>query len=220
MTQFLKDWAVRALGTWLEGEAGPTPPQCPSCGLSEATPATMYRCFDCYHPPTVCLACIVRDHQHNPFHRVEEWDSSKRFWRRRMLGDLGLVIFLGHDGGKCPRSSSEPRHMTIVHNHGVDTMSVHFCACLSQGNVTPTPQPLQLLQFGLFPGSWEQPMTAFVVDMLRDFHLLSLQSQINAHDYYTFLRRSTNNVFPETVPVSCAYRVEFDVWSNAGIGSI
>ena len=65
----------------------------------------------------------------------------------------------------------------------------------------------QLLQMGLYPASWKRPRTAFTLHVLRSYHLLSLQSQISALDYFTYLKRTTDNVAPDSVPVSvCHYR--------------
>ena len=68
--------------------------------------------------------------------------------------------------------------------------------------LTAVEEPIQLLSYGLFPGTWAQPRAAFTINGLRDYHLLSLQAQISAHDYIKYLQRTTDNVAPDTVPVS------------------
>ncbi|KAI0323717.1 hypothetical protein GY45DRAFT_1264149, partial [Cubamyces sp. BRFM 1775] len=151
------------------------------------------RCFDCYHAPAVCKECLVASHQQNPFHRVEEWQPSLGFWQRRSLCDLGLVIYLNHNGDVC-YSSPGPRKMTVVHEHGIHAAAIAFCHCQDDTTGALVPEPLQLIKFGLFPGSWQQPLTAYTINGLRDYHLLSLQSPITALDYITYLRRVTDNV--------------------------
>ncbi|KAH9919145.1 hypothetical protein B0H21DRAFT_713026 [Amylocystis lapponica] len=78
--------------------------------------------------------------------------------------------------------------------------SVLFCACAIDERGSARPEPLQLLASGLFPASWTTPRTAFTVDLLKDFHLLSLQAQVNAHDFYRYLRRKTDNVGADDIP--------------------
>ena len=156
-----------------------------------------YRCFDCYHPPTVCEECIIRDHIHNPFHRIEVWEPEVGFWQRRSLGSLRkYVLNLGHGGMPCKVTSKSPRPMTLIHRQGIAQMKVQFCACPEDDTKDPVPDTVQLLRFGLFPGSWDVPRSAFSLNGLRDYHLLSLQCQITGHDFMKFLQRSTDNVVP------------------------
>ena len=133
----------------------------------------VYRCFDCFEPEYFCAGCVTTFHRHNPFHRVEEWDWEKRFWERRSLGDLGLRIHLGHENGGCCPIQLNTHNMTIVHEHGITDMPVRFCICPPDGELEATPDALQLIRFGLFPGSWKRPSTAFTINGLRNYHLLS-----------------------------------------------
>ena len=64
-----------------------------------------------------------------------------------------------------------------------------------------TPEPMQLLRLGLYPASWSTPRTAFNLNMMKDFHLLSLQANVTAQDFHTYLMRSTDNVSSAEVPV-------------------
>lgn len=117
------------------------------------------------------------------------------------LGELkDFVLNLGHGGERC--HSDTVRTMTIVHEHGISEMKVRFCICPPDGETSAVPEPVQLLRFGLFPGSWKQPRTAFTINGLRDYHLLSLQCQITGIDFARYLQRSTNNVEPDEVTVS------------------
>ncbi|KAI0323993.1 hypothetical protein GY45DRAFT_1263709 [Cubamyces sp. BRFM 1775] len=207
---FLKSWATRAQHALLERECGPRYPVCCVLQRDKTIPRDVqvrcdkqipdtepvYRCFDCYHAPAVCKECLVASHQQNPFHRVEEWQPSLGFWQRRSLHDLGLVIYLNHDGDIC-YSSPGPRKMTVVHEHGIHSAAIAFCHCQDDDAGSLVPEPLQLIKFGLFPGSWQQPLTAYTVNGLRDYQLLSLQSPITALDYITYLRRVTDNIQPD-----------------------
>lgn len=203
MKQFLK-WAGVAQKTILEREAGPVYPlmctgPCQSI-IGDNSPA--YRCFDCYRPPVQCKTCAVASHQQNPFHRIEEWQPALGFWQRRPLYDLGLVIQIGHPGGGTCYSSALPRRMTVVHEHGIHPAAIKYCECGGTANTPCLPEPLQLIRFGLFPGSWHQPETVYTINGLRDYHLLSLQSPITTMDYAAYLRRTTDNVQPDDAKVT------------------
>ena len=95
--------------------------------------------------------------------------------------------------------------MTLIHGQGVAQMKVRFCACPENDTKIPIPDTSQLLRFGLFPGSWDVPRSAFTTNGLRDYHLLSLQCQITGLDYMRFLQRSTDNVEPVETKVNIAY---------------
>ncbi len=118
----------------------------------------------------------------------------------------GLVINLGHSGKRCPRNPFDPRSMTIVHEHGVHHFKVGFCRCPRSDPTDPTnpvaPEATQLLEIGFWPGSWVQPRSAFTISVLRQFHLLSVHTQANVHDFFATLKRQTDGVDDEEVSVS------------------
>ncbi|KAI1796329.1 hypothetical protein LXA43DRAFT_969822 [Ganoderma leucocontextum] len=82
--------------------------------------------------------------------------------------------------------------MTIVYEHGIIEMKIRFYKFR-------IPEPMQLLRFGLFPGTWKEPRTAFTINGLRDYHLLSVQCQITGIDFATYLQRCTDNVLSKDV---------------------
>ncbi|KAH9910254.1 uncharacterized protein BXZ73DRAFT_83815, partial [Epithele typhae] len=134
-----------------------------------------------------------------PYHRVEQWDPAIGFWDRVGLGELpsphNLVLHLGHGGLPCPVSlaSQQKRAMTIVDSHGPQTFEVTFCTHASFEQ-EPMHESMQLIQAGLWPATWDTPRTAFTISALRDFHLLSLQSQISVLDIWNYLARSKDNI--------------------------
>ena len=101
--------------------------------------------------------------------------------------------------------------MTIVHDHGVCGIRVCFCECIHLQDGTALSDSMQLIDYGLFGASWEIPKTAFTIRTLKSFHLLSLQSQLTAHDFAAFLKRATDNVGAASVPVRdrCTFRIEY-----------
>lgn len=188
------------------GLQGPTA----SAGPSERR----YRCLDCFGRPHLCLTCTTSSHTLNPFHRVLCWDTELGFWDKRNMTDLGFVLYTGHGGRKC-RYAISPRKIIVAHGNGIMPTWVSFCRCglanagaengearTSGGEARPDDhEALQLIDLGLYPGSWERPQTAFTQDVLRAYILLSFQANMSAQDFYTFLKRRTDNVSPESVPV-------------------
>ena len=103
--------------------------------------------------------------------------------------------------------------MTLIHGQGIAQVKVRFCACPEDDTKVPVPDMSQLLRFGLFPGSWDIPRSAFTINGLRDYHLLSLQCQITGLDYMKFLQRSTDNVIPTETKVNTIRIGSPHVWN-------
>ncbi|PCH40637.1 hypothetical protein WOLCODRAFT_45431, partial [Wolfiporia cocos MD-104 SS10] len=120
------------------------------------------------------------------------------FWKRAALSDLGLVVQLGHNGRPCPQAS-DVRTLTVLHEHGIGSMEVQFCQCSQSSTPYPQAEPLQLIEFGLFPVTWTRPATVFTIQVMQDFHKLTLQAQISAHNFIMYLRRSTDNIGVDNV---------------------
>jgi len=84
----------------------------------------------------------------------------------------------------------------------VDVLAVfqhklRWCCCQE-----PEPAYAQLLRLGLYPASIEQPETAFTFSLLDYFHIDSVECKTSANNFYNKLRRFTNSLFPDSVPVS------------------
>ncbi|KAI0050260.1 hypothetical protein FA95DRAFT_1454082, partial [Auriscalpium vulgare] len=159
------------------------------------------RCVDCLHRSPLCRECLLDGHRWLPFHRVEEWLPSERFWQRTTLSKLGLVLNLGHGGLPCKtfKTRGDLREMTIVHGRGIERIQVKFCACI-QGNARMIASDFdQLMDCDLFPASWVRPMTAFTLAVMKDFQLLALQTQAPAGDLMRYLARSSDNIDPDDV---------------------
>ncbi|KAH9884294.1 hypothetical protein C8Q73DRAFT_661163, partial [Cubamyces lactineus] len=175
------------------------------------------RCTDCISHAHFCRDCLLAHHRHNPFHRLLRWDASGGFWERISMADLGFELHAGHSGRPCsapgPRNA---RDMVIVHCGGVVEMRVNFCRCASAQD-----EIKQLLALGLFPGSWKRPQTAYTIDLLNSFQLLSFHAQTSAHDFYAYLRRLTNNVLADEVVVSYpAMSKDRFVLTTVALGSV
>ncbi|KAH9884219.1 hypothetical protein C8Q73DRAFT_644132 [Cubamyces lactineus] len=168
---------------------------------AEGAPCRL-RCYDCLGRPHYCETCLLRTHRRTPFHRIWQWSTEDGFWHKTTTGALGMKLWGGHNGAPCPNITRDPRMMVFVHEHGVSSMACSFCECaeMAGGEQLVTSEPLQLVEMGLYPASWKQPRTAYTITLLESYHLLSLQTHCSAEDFYTYLRRKTDNVAPKTVP--------------------
>lgn len=179
-----------------------------------------YRCLDCGPVVVRCHSCIRDCHRHLFLHRIERWDHP-RFLTSNLF-DLGLKLYLGHNGEPCPNLSevdASPLKTTtsaamapvdtpkrpdkrssekifVTHVHGMCPVAIRYCQCpLHLSHVC------QLLRAGLVPGSPERPESAFHVDLLGLYHTLNMESGLNMYDFYKTMVRRTNNAFRKDVPV-------------------
>ncbi|KAJ3520759.1 hypothetical protein NMY22_g12606 [Coprinellus aureogranulatus] len=123
------------------------------------------------------------------------WDSG--FFRPVSLKDLGLHLYLGHCGARCPNlsSTSSARPLVLVDTNGFHHVALHFCKC------DGAPEEfIQLMRARLFPATVIQPSTAFSFDVLENFHNHTLTSKKSVYDYHDALTRLTNAAFPKDIP--------------------
>ena len=200
MRSFL-DVSCNAQEALFQRYRGPTPMHCSSC--SPKTPLdTVYRCKECWKGQIYCRGCMVASHIGNPFHVVEEWTARQKLWVRKTLGELNLVIRLGgHDGERCPSRVDLPRNICVVTMRGVQEAKIEFCLC-SREKGGRAPDYMQLLEAGLWPGTWELPRTAFSLDVLDSFRRFSTQGNITAQDFLNTIVRQTDGVIPSSVKVT------------------
>jgi hypothetical protein len=102
MRVWLNEKRAKYLSRLIEMKAGP-PAQdsiCKRCGTGRA----IWRCHDCTDKFAVCVLCCRMAHKYNIFHRVEKWNG--RYYQHAALWQVGIKIFVGHDGNPCPRSTA------------------------------------------------------------------------------------------------------------------
>ncbi|KIJ10189.1 hypothetical protein PAXINDRAFT_164291 [Paxillus involutus ATCC 200175] len=158
-----------------------------TCSWCKEQPAIL-RCEDCLGIDMYCPLCALSYHQHNPLHRMKEWNGS--YFERKTLKELGLWVQLGHPvGTKCcrPRAVANGDFVTI-HNNGVHEINIDFCGC-----ETAEMHTRQLLRMRWFPTSSDKPPTAATFTVLEQYHLLSLESKVSTYEYYSALARTSNN---------------------------
>ncbi|KAG0691507.1 hypothetical protein DFH29DRAFT_986263 [Suillus ampliporus] len=220
MTQndFLRDylpWRTQYLSVLLESEQLINNGKCKDCGGGEG----LIWCLSCSGNHAWCPSCVVKAHQHNPFHNLQLWNG--RFYETTTLQDQGYIMYLGHGGEPCPNFSQQPdpspwadlgtmedvfaqeegdtvnetqlgvSNLVIVHSTGVYSHSVSWCQCPGAEKA----RHLHLMKAKLFPASINRPQSAFTFDVLDNFLIDALDSV-----------GSLNNAFPDKIPVSRIWR--------------
>lgn len=126
----------------------------------------------------------------------QEWTRDR--FVTRSLRDLGMVVQLGHPlGDTCNHPKEGHTNFMVIHTNGLHRITIHYCRCAAS-----SPQRQQLLEFGWWPSTVDSPQTCASMQMLRQFHYLSLQSSINLTDYYTALEQMSEPWALATIPVS------------------
>ncbi|KAK7017907.1 hypothetical protein VNI00_018519 [Paramarasmius palmivorus] len=162
--------------------------KCCHCGL---TAIDLYRCRNCWGNALWCAGCIKDAHRHRPFDVVEHWNG--KFFERTSLAKLGLVVQLGHPVGvKCANPKRVRTGFVVADRHGVqEDVLLSKCECRDVSVAGELWQ--QLLRYGLYPATVEEPRTAFTVSVLEHFHTLTLQGKVSLYDYYHALESLTDH---------------------------
>ncbi|KAI0662341.1 hypothetical protein C8Q70DRAFT_1050991 [Cubamyces menziesii] len=114
-------------------------------------------------------------------------------FRRSTLRDFGLIVQLGHSGGKkCTNPSSKTRRIILADVTGVQAVEVRFCECLDETSDF-TREWAQLLRRGWFPATTLRPSTAFTFRLLDTFQELNFQGKTNLFDFWKTIERLTDN---------------------------
>jgi len=82
----------------LAREAPPSRETCSNCSQARG----IWRCRDCTSRRHLCTSCMRDRHGSNPFHRISFWTGTH--YIDAWLRDVGLCIYLGHDGEPCPHN--------------------------------------------------------------------------------------------------------------------
>ncbi|KAF9494569.1 hypothetical protein BDN71DRAFT_1431646 [Pleurotus eryngii] len=79
------------------------------------------------------------------------------------------------------------KSLYIIDTLGIHIVSVQFCHCRFLG------EDIQLLRYWWYPASPTAPCTAFTLDLLNTFQLLTLQGKISAYDFYLLIEQKKDN---------------------------
>ncbi|KAK7014754.1 hypothetical protein VNI00_019289 [Paramarasmius palmivorus] len=111
----------------------------------------------------------------------QRWNGN--FFEKTCLRDLGLVVQLGHDDGSpCTLRDMARSGFVVVDVDSIQEVSIAYCACREEEVVGRKWE--QLMRRELYPGSVEEPYTAFTFRVLSLFHALTLKGKINLYDFY------------------------------------
>ncbi|KAJ7029322.1 hypothetical protein C8F04DRAFT_1264984 [Mycena alexandri] len=158
---------------------------CLGCGGVSPT----FRCMQqtCYGPGLYCQACLLTQHACLPTHWVEEWNG--RFFERRELAALGLVVQLGHPSGfACGAPVRASKEFCVIDVTGIHKVNVNFCLCDSK-----VERRQQLMRVCWWPATARDPQTCATFGVIRLFQLLNCLGKVSAHDFLRSLELLTNN---------------------------
>lgn len=101
-------------------------------------------------------------------------------------------------GSSNPRRNDDDGNpiISVIDRSGVHEIGVSWCCCLEAPE-----HDMQMIMVGLFPATFQNPKTAFTFQVLEDFHLDNLECKTTPSQFFSRLRRLTNDEFPNTVPV-------------------
>lgn len=133
------------------------------------------------------------------------------YFARASLADaeIGGALHLGHHGLHCPRQNTQDSTLVrIMDTNGIFTYRVYQCSCLNMKTGRKTPIAHQFIVAALFPATYENVRTAFTFKALKSAQLHQICSGESMWDFYDVVRRWTNNVRPDMVPVSAPSRLQ------------
>ncbi|KAJ7868760.1 hypothetical protein B0H14DRAFT_2572191 [Mycena olivaceomarginata] len=123
------------------------------------------------------------------FSVVNAWNGS--FFDRRELRQLGLRVQLGHaDSRRCPHAQPGRHKFVVIAPNGFHHVSVDFCQCRLGGG---QPHWEQLLSYGWFPATPDNPQSAITIAALKLFHAVSLQGKTTVYHFFNALAKITDN---------------------------
>ena len=124
---------------------------------------------------------------------LQKWTG--KYFRKAALKDIGLLVQLGHNGGPCLSPGRRNTKFVVRDVNGFHEVDVCFCSCRRSEEKSLLPLQ-QVLRFGWFPATQEQPTTAFTFDLLNFLHQLNHQGKTSLYDFHRTLLCVTNNSIP------------------------
>ncbi|KAJ7354323.1 hypothetical protein DFH08DRAFT_955717 [Mycena albidolilacea] len=134
---------------------------------------------DCFGPQLLCLECLLEGHRFRPLCRIEAWNGT--FFNHRELWQVGLQ-----------------GTFVVITPNGFHHVAVDFCQCRRSGSQSHWEQ---LLSYGWFPMTPDNPQSAITISALKLFHAISLQGKTTAYHFFNALAKITNNMGSNTFKV-------------------
>ncbi|KAJ7763898.1 hypothetical protein B0H14DRAFT_3510550 [Mycena olivaceomarginata] len=113
------------------------------------------------------------------------------FFDKRELRHLGLRVQLCHsDNRPCPRACPGQNKFVVIAPNGFHHVAFDFCECRLSGS---KPRWEQLLAYGWYPATPDDPQSAITISALKLFHAVSLQGKTTAYHFFNALAKITDN---------------------------
>ncbi|KAJ7321807.1 hypothetical protein DFH08DRAFT_818177 [Mycena albidolilacea] len=148
----------------------------------------------CGQPAKYRCRCIVNRHITRPLCRIECWNGT--FFDKRELRHLGLRVQLCHsDNQPCPRARPGRSKFVVVAPNGFHHVAIDFCKCRLGGSKHKWEQ---LLSYGWYPATPDDPQSTITISALKLFHAVSLQGKTTAYHFFNALAKITDNTGSST----------------------
>lgn len=125
---------------------------------------------------------------------LKEWNGS--FFKPTWLRDIGLRVQLGEDhqpGTYCVFGRDIHKNFVVLHTNGIHLVNVDFCGCTAAPGVPKLDIYKQLLRVDWYPATVLEPQTCATFELMKLFHLLSLEGKVSAYHFYRTLHHRTEN---------------------------
>ncbi|KAJ7624691.1 hypothetical protein FB45DRAFT_836724 [Roridomyces roridus] len=154
-----------------------------------------YRCQECFARRLLCHACIVKRHQDEPLHIIEEWRDN--YFQPCSVASLNesLRLQLGHPPAQYCNFPNGPHPMVVLDNNGIHQLEIDFCGCVGAPSICD-----QLIDIGWYPATKTAPETCATLSLLKRFHTLNLQARVSAYDFYNSLEVVSERGGMQVVP--------------------
>jgi hypothetical protein len=212
-------WQARWRQTYAEHVVKVTDGFCTSdqcCGDTSSKASHTYKCLDC-NGPRYCCKQILESHRYLETHSIQVSSmlmlllacflpliqvKLDGMFKDTSLMDLGLVVQLNHCLGSCPVRETATVVLNVYDINGCHQVRVNYCGCARSISESGNSKLDQIFAQQWFPATWKQPRTVFTFRLLRQFHIINLQSKCNMFDYYQSIVRMRNNAGTKYQPVS------------------
>ncbi|KAH8993769.1 hypothetical protein EDB92DRAFT_1815425 [Lactarius akahatsu] len=186
----------------LNSEGVPVMTTCQSCMSAPFE----WRCTECFPTLVLCKECCRKSHQRLPFHRVQRW-TGKYFilswmWESQMDCD--------NEDHQLPTLASATQNLATVTKKEtkslLSSIGLVFMRSASAGAAA--------LKLPSMTSTFHNPKTVFTFRVLEDFHLDNLECKTTPSQFFSHLRRLTNDEFPNTVLIGESTKIGFMMDGN------
>jgi hypothetical protein len=162
------------------------------CSESGCSSKAGYRCVDCNTKDNYCAEHLKAKHinTRSRIHTTQslELDQVIKVFRWNTLSVPLWGVTLDIRCQDCS-SSCEEKTVNFINKNGQQVRNLLYC-CQTQHTA--------LISVGYFPATPSRPVTAFCIDMLKDFRSLNLICKVNQKTYAEHIVRSSHTKYDST----------------------